>query len=50
LSARLLSEAWSAAGALGQLPEAVRAEVARVASAAVDVFVRSTSCEVRHFG
>jgi hypothetical protein len=44
LSERLLSAAWSAAGVLGQLPEAVRAEVARVASAAVDLFVRSSSC------
>jgi hypothetical protein len=44
LAERLLSVAWSAAGVLGQLPEAVRAEVARVAAAAVDMFVRSSSC------
>jgi hypothetical protein len=44
LAERLLSAAWSAASVLGQLPEAVRAEVARVAAAAVDLFVRSSSC------
>jgi hypothetical protein len=44
LAERLLSAAWSAAGVLGQLPEAVRNEVARVAAAAVDLFVRSSSC------
>jgi hypothetical protein len=44
LAERLLSAAWSAAGVLGQLPEAVRQEVARVAAAAVALVVRSSSC------
>src|SRR5215470_14831344 len=38
------SVAWSAAGALGQLAEAQRQEVARVATAAVALFVRASSC------
>jgi Family of unknown function (DUF6399) len=44
LAERLLKSAWSAAGALGQLVEAKRAEVARVAVEAVALFVRSSSC------
>ncbi len=44
LAKRLLEAAWSATGALAQLAEAQRAEVARVASAAVALFVRSSSC------
>jgi hypothetical protein len=44
LSAGLLAAAWSSDGVLGQLPEAQRAEVTRVASAAVALFVRSSSC------
>lgn len=44
LAARLLAAAWSAAGALGQLAESRRQEVARVAAAAVALFVRSSSC------
>jgi transcriptional regulator with XRE-family HTH domain len=44
LAERLLSAAWSASGALAQLAEAQRAEVARVAAAAVAWFVRSSSC------
>jgi hypothetical protein len=44
LAKRLLEEAWSAAGALGQLAAAQRAEVARVASAAVALLVRSRWC------
>jgi hypothetical protein len=44
LAQRLLKAAWSAAGALGQLAEAQRQEVARVASAAVALFVRASSC------
>lgn len=44
LSQGLLAAAWSSDGVLGQLPEAQRAEVARVAAAAVALFVRSSSC------
>ena len=44
LAKRLLEQAWSAAGALGQLGAAQRAEVTRLASAAVALFVRSSSC------
>jgi hypothetical protein len=44
LAQRLLAAAWSAAGALGQLAEAQRQEVARVAAAAVALFVRASSC------
>jgi Family of unknown function (DUF6399) len=44
LAQSLLSAAWSAASVLGQLPEARRKEVARVASEAVALFVRSSSC------
>jgi hypothetical protein len=44
LSESLLAAAWSPAGVLGQLPEAERANVARVASEAVALFVRSSSC------
>lgn len=44
LAKRLLEAAWSAAGALGQLPESQRQEVARVAAEAVALFVRSSSC------
>jgi hypothetical protein len=44
LAKRLLAAAWSAAGALGQLAEAQRQEVARVAAAAVALFVRASSC------
>jgi hypothetical protein len=44
LAQRLLAAAWSAAGALGQLAEAQRQEVARVAAAAVTLFVRASSC------
>jgi hypothetical protein len=44
LAKRLLEAAWSAAGALGQLAEAQRQEVARAASAAVALFVRASSC------
>lgn len=44
LSERLLAAAWSPAGVLGQLPQAKRAEIARVASEAVALFVRSSSC------
>jgi len=44
LAQRLLAAAWSAAGALGQLAEAQRQEVARVATAAVALFVRASSC------
>jgi hypothetical protein len=44
LSERLLSAAWSADRALGQLPEAKRRELARVAAEAVELFVRSSSC------
>jgi hypothetical protein len=44
LAKRLLEAAWSAAGALGQLAEAQRQEVARVAAAAVALFVRASSC------
>jgi hypothetical protein len=44
LAQRLLAAAWSAAGALGQLAEAQRQEVARVAEAAVALFVRASSC------
>jgi Family of unknown function (DUF6399) len=44
LAERLLGAAWSATGALGRLAEAKRAEVARVAAAAVALFVRSSSC------
>ena len=44
LAKRLLEEAWSAAGVLAQLAATQRAEVARVASAAVALFVRSSSC------
>lgn len=44
LAKRLLAAAWSAAGALGQLAEAKRQEVARVAAAAVALFARSSSC------
>lgn len=44
LAERLLAAAWSAAGALGQLAESKRHEVARVAAAAVALFVRSSSC------
>jgi len=44
LAERLLRAAWSAAGALGRLAEAQRAEVARVAAEAVALFVRSSSC------
>jgi hypothetical protein len=44
LSERLLAAAWSAEGVLGQLPEAKRKELARVAAEAVELFVRSSSC------
>jgi hypothetical protein len=44
LSERLLAAAWSPEGVLGQLPQAKRAEIARVASEAVALFVRSSSC------
>jgi Family of unknown function (DUF6399) len=44
LAQRLLSAAWSPTGVLGQLPKAKREEVARVASEAVALFVRSSSC------
>jgi hypothetical protein len=44
LAQGLPAAAWSPAGALGQLPEAQRAEVARVAAEAVALFVRSSSC------
>src|SRR5262249_2756595 len=44
LAQRLLEAAWSAAGALGQLVETQRQEVARVATAAVALFVRASSC------
>jgi len=44
LSKSLLAAAWSPTGVLGQLPEAARADVARVASEAVELFVRSSSC------
>lgn len=44
LAQRLLAAAWSAAGALGQLAEGQRQEVARVATAAVALFVRASSC------
>src|SRR5439155_8368471 len=44
LAERLLAAAWSAGGALGQLSAARRAEVTRVASEAVALFVRSSSC------
>jgi hypothetical protein len=44
LAQRLLAAAWSPQGVLGRLPEAKRAEVARVASEAVALFVRSSSC------
>jgi hypothetical protein len=44
LAQRLLSMAWSPTGVLGQLPKAKREEVARVASEAVALFVRSSSC------
>jgi hypothetical protein len=44
LAQRLLAAAWSAAGALGQLAEGQRQEVARVAAAAVALFVRASSC------
>lgn len=44
LAKRLLEAAWSASGALGQLAAAQRAEVTRVASAALALFVRSSSC------
>jgi hypothetical protein len=44
LAQRLLAAAWSAAGALGQLAEGQRQEVARVAEAAVALFVRASSC------
>jgi hypothetical protein len=44
LATRLLEAAWSATGTLAQLAAAQRAEVTRVASAAVALFVRSSSC------
>lgn len=44
LSAELLSAVGSATGVLGQLPPAERAALTRVASAAVELFVRSSSC------
>ena len=44
LAKRLLEAAWSATGALAQLAETQRVELARVASAAVALFVRSSSC------
>jgi len=44
LAQRLLSVAWSPTGVLGQLPKAKREEMARVASEAVSLFVRSSSC------
>ncbi len=44
LSERLLGAAWSPAGVLRQVPEAKRAEITRVASEAVALFVRSSSC------
>lgn len=44
LSEKLLAAAWLATGVLGQLPEAERAELQRVAVAAVELVVRSSSC------
>jgi Family of unknown function (DUF6399) len=44
LSASLLAAARSPTGVLGQLPEKERADVTRVAAAAVELFVRSSSC------
>jgi hypothetical protein len=44
MSKRLLEAAWSPVGVLGQMPEAKRAEIARVASEAVALFARSSSC------
>ncbi len=44
LSERLLAAAWSAGGALARLAEDKRAEVQRVATEAVALFVRSSSC------
>jgi hypothetical protein len=44
LAQRLLAAAWSATGPLGPLAAASRAKVARVASEAVALFVRSSSC------
>lgn len=44
LSERLLAVAWSAGGALAGLAEDKRAEVQRVATEAVALFVRSSSC------
>ena len=44
LAQNLLAAAWSPAGVLGQLPPAQRAELTRVASEAVALFVRSSSC------
>jgi hypothetical protein len=44
LSDGLLAAAWSPTGVLAQLPEAERAELLRVASAAVELCVRSSSC------
>jgi hypothetical protein len=44
LAARLQSQAWDAAGALGQLSEAERAKVERVAREGAGLFGRSSSC------